>query len=913
MARRKKKQDQLIAGFLALLTAFSPVASVVPVYAADLNDTGSSSITMDPDSMTIDETGSDGIVLDGSDEGSDGITVIDGNDNQSEGGISIGDDQNVDGIQIDNTDNPDDGIDIDDPDDGININKTDDGITIGDISVGDTVDGITIDSITKAGDGIIIESTDEDGNQSITADPWGGETPENAISVPTMYELSIDIRSSHGVVKLTPADTDESDLSQVKYIRVVESDDGYDIVVTDGNGKSVYGAPYEELYGVAWSEFIAPDAVYTVEAIADNDYVVTDYSIVSPRNLDEIADFNDFKSGVYSSYSWTLGNLKHDRAVVVNFGSGDGIDVVESENESHELVDTSDVIMSVDMMDDAVIETSDKDENENESGEAKSTESILESEKDTLGYENIEILPSMISDVDVPEITKSDRKEAIYDPVYEGYIRDNINSEYVDFQDLIPAGDMIVKQTFFDSKRLNGRSTIDEIMFSEDEDKTFTVVAQMDVMIPVYDVGDPKYYIAYVDTMHNDSRSYVMDHEFGYNNLGGQVIDDCIYDYDTGIAYVNKDYFFDDDGDFVLNSVQVQLGQVINYNPQYTESVVLDGMDDDINVDSFDVFIGECTVYVDKGLDPNQMNVWMNGGPCLYDYTYDPTDGSLTLQVSSALVSSVYVEDTRTVGQSILNAIFPFTIAKADEGEVSKENMKTLGEVVLKKDYKTRGVEVGDGGKETATTHYYGDVDKNLAYTGYPYTCYCFNWGSLGDAGNPYGPDVKWADWIQGKTNDVPNGLKIMKNSHQGLYFSIEMDTLTAKNLPFKWSNLLSEYDSLKLPLQCTHVNTRAVGSNVTITKRNGHTLWTAKKSNVWCRVIKKWKDDDHPKRNYVLLGIMTGSIEGTQTGLGMIKVYYKDDEPDEVQLQLRKVFLIFFANLMLVMIKMMIIILLMI
>jgi len=538
MTQRKKKQDKLIAGFLALLTAFSPVA---PVYAAGSNDV-SSSVTMDPDSITVEE-GSDGIVLENPDstdsnEGTDGITVMDD---------------------------------------------------------GESSDGITIDNITKSEDGIIIESTDENGNSSITLDPWGEDSTENAVAVPKMYELSIDLRSVHGVVKMMPVDADESDLDQIKYIRVSESDDGYNITVTDGNDAVVYESPYDELYGFAWSEFMDRDKSYTVEAIADDGYVVTDYSIVSPRNLDEITDVNDFKPGVYSSYSWVMGNLKHDRAVIVNFGSGDGSDIT---------VDDFGLPGTSDLMNVEVSGNLDKNVADDESDSEEVTETVvLESEKDTLGYEGVEVISSQVDDVEIPEITKSDRKEAICDPVYEGYIRDNINSDYVDFQDLNPAGNMIVKQTFFDRSRLNGRTTIDEIMFSDDEDKTFTLVAQMDTMIPVYDVGDPKYYVSYVDTMHNDSRSEVIDHEFAFNNLGGEVLDDCIYDYETGIAYINKDYFFDDDGKFTLNRVQVQLGQAVDYNPQYTESVVLDGMSDDINVDAFDVFLGECTFYVDKGLD----------------------------------------------------------------------------------------------------------------------------------------------------------------------------------------------------------------------------------------------------------------------------------------------------------------------
>ena len=532
-------------------------------------------------------------------------------------------------------------------------------------------------------------------------DPWGGEIPENTISVPTIHELSIDIRSIHGVVMLTPVSGVEE--NQSKYIRLLESDDGYNVVVTDNDGNVTYEDVYDDAVGVAWSEFLSKDAVYTVTAIADDNYVVTDYSIVNPLNQDEVIEFNDFESGIYQSYSWDV-SLRDNKDVVINFGSGDGIDVAESENESYDLVDTSDVIMSVDMADDTAIESSD----ENESGETEPVQSILESEKDTLGYENIEIIPSMVGDVEVSEITKSDRKEAIADPIYEGYIRDNINSEYVDFKDLNVVTDIIVKQTLFDGDYLSGRDTIDDVMAYDVENGYNTMITQMDTYVPVYDVGDYKYYIAYVDTMHNDSMSYVVDHEFAYNNFDGEVIDDCIYDYDTGIAYVNKDYFFDDDGSVLLDCVQVQLGQVINYSDQYTESVTLDGdsESDTVDVDGFDIFIGECTFYVDKGLDPNNMNIYVNGTPCLYDYKYDPSDGSLTLYVSSALVSSVYVEDTRTIGQSILNAIFPFTIAKA-ETIVSEENMRTVGEVVLKKGKDDDDIDKDVGGKESATVRYW--------------------------------------------------------------------------------------------------------------------------------------------------------------------------------------------------------------
>lgn len=278
MAHKKKKQDKLIAGFLAFLTAFSPVASVVPVYAADLNgNDASSSVTMDPDSIQIDETGSGGMVLDGSDEGSDGITVVGDNDNNNNGesgGDSIVIEGNDDGIQIDGTDNNGDGIDIGDsePDDGIQVDKPE---------PDDSGDGIDIDEPDGDGDGIDIGDTEPDDGIDIEYDddgtiildsinPWDGiseadidkaftEHSDETVDAPAICELDIDIRNVHGFVRLSPVDSDN--LSDQRIVRVSYSDDEKDYIttVTDGNDKQVYQDTVSDIGGIAWSEFVASD------------------------------------------------------------------------------------------------------------------------------------------------------------------------------------------------------------------------------------------------------------------------------------------------------------------------------------------------------------------------------------------------------------------------------------------------------------------------------------------------------------------------------------------------------------------------------------------------------------------------------------------------------------------------------
>lgn len=246
-----------------MLTAFSPVVSVVPVYASSTEDGYGSSITMDPDSIQIDGQ-DDGIVIDSSGDDASGITVIGEDDNGSEGDG---------GIQIDGEDSGDsgDGIQIDEeePDDGIDIGETepDDGISISD-------EDITI----------------------VDVDPWEGisdvedfSSDEYTSDVPNMCEFDIDLRSVHGYVKLTSND----DSDDVKFIRVAESEDGYKAVVRNIDDEIIYDNRLDDTAGIPWSEFVLSGKTYDVEVTADEGYVVTGFDIVrfADNNSNDETDF----------------------------------------------------------------------------------------------------------------------------------------------------------------------------------------------------------------------------------------------------------------------------------------------------------------------------------------------------------------------------------------------------------------------------------------------------------------------------------------------------------------------------------------------------------------------------------------------------------------------------------------------
>lgn len=828
MVQKKKKPDKLIAGFLALLTAFSPVASVVPVYASSTEDGYGNSVTMDPDSIQIEDTGSDGIVIDSSDEDASGIMVI-GEDDESEGDG---------GIQID-------GEESGDRDDGISIDgqEPDDGIDIGE---------------TQPDDGISIEDEDV---TIIDVDPWDGISEVDDFSsddisvVSNMCEFDIDLRSVHGYVKLSSVDN----LDDVKFIRVVESDDGYDVVVRDQNDDVIYESCLDDTAGVPWSEFVLSGVSYDLEVVADDGYVVTGFDIVRFSDSNS-KDETNFEPGV-NTYIWNV-VLDSDKTLVVNFGLKDDIsssDVLVSDVVTDGLVDSSGVLVDVTV------------EDSNDENDEVSSDVLLESEKDALGYENVSVLDTMQDDVDVPEITVDDEKEAYGDPVYEKYIRDNLDEDYVGLDSLVPVGSLLLKQTFFDRDLLGDFDTIDSIMNLDDESKSSVLLGQMDTMLPVFETEhDSNYYVAYVDTMHNDSRSFVIDSSFALNDLDGHGLLDCIYDYDTGLAYIPKQYFCNDDNEFVMNRVQVQLGQVIDYScPSYVESVVLDNADGNVGVSSSDIFLGSCDVYVDPGLDADHMDVYVNGAPAFCEYTYDSIDGKLSLNMSSALISSVYVKDTRNAAQMLLNFIFPVTVAQA----VTDKEMQTVGTVTMKDG---KSLNVGDGGLEKGTYWYIGSSSSSLSFSKYSYSCYTFQAGSIGN--DP--TSQKWVNWIVKGGGNPPTPLDFDVTTN-GLFFCVDLDTITTNNLPFEFDNLLENNATLIAPFQCCHISQAAAGgTEVTIKGKRGY-----KGANIYTRVISKWTEG---KWTYFTLGICTGKHYSNQTGVGLIKLRYKEG-PSKKKLKIHK------------------------
>lgn len=159
------------------------------------------------------------------------------------------------------------------------------------------------------------------------------------------------------------------------------------------------------------------------------------------------------------------------------------------------------------------------------------------------------------------------------------YILENINKDLAGSEKLEPADVTVLKQTMAVKDKLpEGGYNLKTMFQSEDSKYANAFVGTNQSYVYLYNTDDNSdYYVAYVNTMNNDSRTVVTDYSFTYNNLYGEVVDDCIYDADTGLAYIPKKYTKENRNGFGIGNIQVQLMQLVNsYNPTVSVNVVVD-------------------------------------------------------------------------------------------------------------------------------------------------------------------------------------------------------------------------------------------------------------------------------------------------------------------------------------------------
>lgn len=814
MAHKKKKPDRIMAGMLAILTAFSPVVSVIPTYAASDNEM-STSVTIDNDTDSGDGSGgSDG-------SGTSGVTidesgVSDPGQNTGQSDISITDDGG-DGVVSEVIGDPSSEIQIEDEDDGISIeNGQDNGV-------------ILVDPSTLSGNDIQVEDTGE----SISVNQISNENTE-------LCTLRFDFIGEHGLVKITPDVPTEN--SYVQYIRVWEDETGKKIA-------SMYDSEKNFLYTDEVNQYVAcyqvsgiKNSTYTVEAIADYGYSVGTYSILMDSGTEDEEDVFDqtgFISNHYQKYIWDV-VMDSDKTMEIAFD-----DSMDSDLEYENFVGLVDAKTMIENSNQNTVSNNSVSEDETDGqGSIVLSEGVTE--------EGFETISSMADEVELPEITEKEEKNAIADPVYEGYIKDNMNPHFVKGNVLSVVSAMYVRQSLFDSSKLLGRITdFDVLMPGPDVLDYF--IGQMDTLVPIYQTNESSdYFVAYVNTMQNDAYADVIDWDFANANNNAEMLPNCIYDKETGLAYIPKADTMDGDK-MLFGKVQVQLGQSIDYNTVYTESVtVFDSVDGDISASGFNMFEDAPVYDVGAGMNADNLEVYMNGLPMRDDvYEYDPSTGKLTVHLSSVIISSISVREKETSASglfgAVLNRLFGVNTVHALG---SWSEMRSIGTATTDRSK----INVGDGMRGTATIRYQnGNYDASNYYCYLPLSVF----GSNATA-------QTLMNWIISGSGAPPEGASPASvglfNTGQLLNFAIDANTISGTGVDLLNFGELDDTAEIYVPMKCTHIGNPLgqVGFNL-----------GEYDSNVAIRVVATGKDGGN---DYVIIAVMTQQVT-TQSGCAFFRV----------------------------------------
>ena len=472
---------------------------------------------------------------------------------------------------------------------------------------------------------------------------------------------------------------------------------------------------------------------------------------------------------------------------------------------------------------------------------------------DTVGKED-EIATSKADVTSMSDITKevekdSDiAKDSILDPVTEQYVLENANAKYTSADKIELANILIVKNSLSDSKYITDDTTIDSLMYGEHWADAF--LGMISTSVAVYNLDDNSdYLVAFANTMMNDKNTEAVDAVFAITDNTGTVLSDCIYDYSTGLAYINKKHLMNEEGESLLANVQLQLLQSQSSDLEDIESTVLSTTQEDEDISTNYVsespYINETTVKTKKNLDEDEMIVSVNGVVVNDDsYSYNSSKGEVTIKQSSSGINTVNIEaEEETLVSKIKDKFAPLTAKAA----ANPDYIETWGEVDLADNvgvgYYTRGTGFYWYGPSTVWYFSYGYSDlqsmANLIY-----------WGG----------GVDWSAVNAQGTNNLNIIVNLKLSSFTGIDFPDD--------------NLRND-----ITMQCGHIsNPLGTAGNVAV---------GGKPANVDTAIrVLHWGVDPATGREYVILGFLTQTTHN-QAGTGFYKFYVK---PRSGDLTLKKV-----------------------
>ena len=308
-----------------------------------------------------------------------------------------------------------------------------------------------------------------------------------------------------------------------------------------------------------------------------------------------------------------------------------------------------------------------------------------------------------------------DADSFILDPIIERHIRENYDPAFTSLDNMAPVSAMYVKNLIVDEGLREGMTTFAEIMTDVFKHPKL-IVTQTVGVVPVYVLSeDSAYYVAFINTMIGDPGIQTFDYAFAILNNEGEVVEGY-YDFDTGIAYIPRHLFYDEDGIVVLFEIQAQLLQsrflVQSHSgemlPMASAYFVMDEAEDgDVaQVEAANIFSFETRIETEPGLNPANLSLVMNGLTVPSEaYEYDPDMGVITLSKSSGSIFSVQVIYGETLESGYLSIVPQDVFA-----------MPTLGRIMLLADATT-----GSGARfDTAFRFQHAPARPNLNIAMYP-------------------------------------------------------------------------------------------------------------------------------------------------------------------------------------------------
>ena len=472
------------------------------------------------------------------------------------------------------------------------------------------------------------------------------------------------------------------------------------------------------------------------------------------------------------------------------------------------------------------------------------------------GYVNDDIV---IKD-DVAEAEKDD--DTIYDPVIENYVKNNVDHSYVGDGKLELVNVMDVNATIAAEEDLNPGETIDTLMAEGGE---FRFLTQQVSMVPIYQFSeDSDYFVAFADVMHNDARAAIIDSALVHDNVYGEVVDGWHLDTETGLMYIPKSVFYDENGQYYFQYLKAQILYSISgydMNTQWNSAVYSTteetNGETETSVSGDDIFLQAMSVQVGKHMDVNHMLVTVNGFPIDGQlYAYDANSGILTIGFSSAAVQSVWVQaekdkDAPEVEPGMKAA------AGATEGSNASVSYSQMSAVQSKAiSAQTSEVKKGYSSKSNAKLIYPEGSAVHSGVNAGGTQVFAYR-GEMYSEDAAQGKIVNWI--IRGGSGTVTQGGKVYNASSQAIFpFALKLSTISDEYIDFDELPY-----NLHLILECTHVN-QSIGASFMPSS------WQTGTVQIRC-IAASYNSSGE---GWAVFGVYTSQAAYTgQSGLGFFKV----------------------------------------